>query len=122
MALRVRMAQCLLDEPVQSALDCAVLSISGSPVLAQKEWNGCVARDWSHISLCLSVCGSAGQCRSVSVGQCQSESVSVCQCLSVSVCVCLSLSVCWSASVCLGLSRSVSVWFVGCELVHQTLT
>ena len=109
MALHVRMAPCLLDEPVQSALDCAVRSISGSPVLAAKRVERMRRQrlvPHQSVSVGLWVCGS------VSVGQCRS----------VSVRVCLSLSVCWSASVCLGLSRSVSVWFVGCELVHQTLT
>ena len=36
MALHVRIAPCLLNEPAQGALDCTVRSGPGSPVLAVK--------------------------------------------------------------------------------------
>ena len=46
----VCIAPCLLDEPAQCALACAMWPVLAPPYLQQKGWNGCVARDCSHMS------------------------------------------------------------------------
>ena len=51
---QVSIPSCLSNESAQGALDCSVRSVSGSSIMQQKEWNGCDARDGSHMRPSLS--------------------------------------------------------------------